>query len=97
VIVALTRLLDFCGVEEEPSPMSYFGGLTNLALVAGVIALAALGGAGSGGYPCLDRDGLSAAREIFEGIVYGCERLKPGREGQRLPLLDAHRSNCPGH
>ena len=41
-----------------------------------------LGGPTGGGYPCLDRNGTPAAREIFEGITYGCERLEPGEEGR---------------
>src|SRR5262249_30252492 len=49
----------------------------NFALVFGVIALAVLGGPTGGGYPCLGHD---VGREIFEGVVYGCERLEPGRE-----------------
>jgi len=61
--------------------MRHFGGLINFALGSGVIALLLLGGPAGGGYPYLDRDGMPVAREIFEGIVYGCERLEPGREG----------------
>src|SRR4029079_2469117 len=56
------------------------GGLINLVLAVGIIAMH-LGGPTGGGYPCLDRNGTSEARQIFEGITYGCTKLEPDEEG----------------
>jgi hypothetical protein len=69
-------------INQKDHPLSQgllcrIGGVINLVLISGIVAKVFLGGPTGGGYPCLDPE----AREIFEGIAYGCERLKPGEEG----------------
>src|SRR5262249_34018896 len=49
---------------------------SNFVSGAAILAVAALLG---GGFTCWGRP---AAAEIFEGIDYGCERLKPSEEGR---------------
>ena len=53
----------------------------NFVFGSGVLGVVALGGSTPGGAPCLDPARMSAGTEIFEGITYGCERLKPSDEG----------------
>ena len=55
--------------------------LINFVLISGVVGLAAVGGSTRGGGPCSDTPAMSAGTAIFEGITYGCERLKPSEEG----------------
>ena len=62
---------------------SRIGGLINFVIVSGVVGVMVLGPP-IAGPSCLDsatRE-ISAAREIFEGVTYGCERLEPGDEGR---------------
>ena len=54
----------------------------NLLLIFGIVVVVLVGGPTGGGYPCLDRNETPKAREIFEGITYGCERLEPSEEGR---------------
>jgi hypothetical protein len=77
--------LNFTATQADPiivgrGVSSIVGGFFNLLVISGLVGLMALGGP-IGGAPCLDRDGTPKLSEIFDGITYGCERLKPSAEG----------------
>jgi hypothetical protein len=59
---------------------SRIGSLINLVLVSGVVGVLVAGPPTRGGSPCMERSGPPAGTEIFRGITYGCERLKPTEE-----------------